>query len=268
MKEDSQQMENNDRQRLTPPDNNNNSMEQTANESIQKRSTTKNAKNKKPTSISEERIDDGNKKGDRITNKNVGGTNVNRQRNKQDIRKTGNFPDISWRAISMEDLRCHPYYKPLPKPCTIVNLQRLEDVRKFRQGSWQWDALHNGRCTTSMAVVSLGFLESKAAKILGIPFNFQRPPLEAYHRLKEPALRSLDAMNFSLCDSQTPNDEQDADETAANEGNSGKQQRVIWQIDRSRRYPFVARHKSKITQNQIKSKTIVAKKKEIDTHVS
>ena len=44
----------------------------------------------------------------------------------------------------MEHLREHPKFIPLPKPETIQQINNIEDVRKFRQDSWQWDALHAG----------------------------------------------------------------------------------------------------------------------------
>lgn len=115
--------------------------------------------------------------------------------------KSGNLPDIFWRSIPMKHLRYHPNFEPLPLPETIRKLESLEDIRLFRQESWQWDAVHEGRCTTSQAVAALGFLEPEAGKILGVPRSWQRGGLGAYHRLRKSALRTLDDMNEVLCKS-------------------------------------------------------------------
>jgi len=98
----------------------------------------------------------------------------------------------------MEHLRLHPFFVPLPLPEDLPKLVNLEDVRNIRQDSWQWDALHDGRCTTSQAVAALGFLEPKAGMLLGIPSSWQRRGVAAYDRLRQPALRTLDQMNALL----------------------------------------------------------------------
>jgi len=118
---------------------------------------------------------------------------------KKDFPLTGNLPDIYWRAVEMEHLRQHPQFQALPLPGHVAKLWCLEDARYFRQGSWQWDALHNGRCTTSQAVAALGFLEPTAGGILGIHPSWRRGGLGAYHRLNKPALRTIHEMNTILC---------------------------------------------------------------------
>ena len=75
------------------------------------------------------------------------------------IPRTGNLPDVHWRAISMSHLRSHPNFQPLPPPSMIHSIPTREHVRYFRQDSWQWDYLHVGRCTTSQCSAALGFLE-------------------------------------------------------------------------------------------------------------
>eukprot|EP00554_Chaetoceros_debilis_P008942 CAMPEP_0194104130 /NCGR_PEP_ID=MMETSP0150-20130528/4485_1 /TAXON_ID=122233 /ORGANISM="Chaetoceros debilis, Strain MM31A-1" /LENGTH=476 /DNA_ID=CAMNT_0038791555 /DNA_START=270 /DNA_END=1700 /DNA_ORIENTATION=- len=112
---------------------------------------------------------------------------------------SGNLPDLSWRAIPIEHLRSHPLFIPLPHPDTIKNINKLEDVRMFRQDSWQWDELHRGRCTTSQAAPALGFLEPKAAMELGIPRSLQKGCSRSFQRLGESALRSKKDMNEILC---------------------------------------------------------------------
>eukprot|EP00980_Cylindrotheca_fusiformis_P014687 scaffold4001_cov94-Cylindrotheca_fusiformis.AAC.5 len=115
------------------------------------------------------------------------------------LRQHGNIPDVEWRAVPMDHLRLHPNFVPLPLPETIERLERLEDIRNFRQESWQWDAVHDGRCTTSQAVAALGFLEPEAGRILGIPKSWQSGGIGAYERLRQPALRTLEEMNEVLC---------------------------------------------------------------------
>lgn len=75
------------------------------------------------------------------------------------IPRTGNLPDVHWRAIPMSHLRSHPNFQPLPPPSMINKIPTKEHVRYFRQDSWQWDYLHTGRCTTSQCSAALGFLE-------------------------------------------------------------------------------------------------------------
>lgn len=109
----------------------------------------------------------------------------------------GNAPDIYWRSVPIEHLRLHPQFKALPDPKDITLLQDLDDVRLFRQESWQWDALHVGRCTTSQAISALGFLEPHAAQILKVPVWWQKK--SAFVRLRQRPLRTLDDMNHVLC---------------------------------------------------------------------
>lgn len=122
-----------------------------------------------------------------------------RRRPQKKHRMTGNIPDVYWRAVPMEHLRHHPNFEALPHPDTIRELKSLEDVRLFRQDSWQWDALHGGRCTTSQATAALGLLEPQAGNALGIPRSLQKGAVGAYHRLSKPALRTLEDMNEVLC---------------------------------------------------------------------
>jgi len=124
---------------------------------------------------------------------------VTTTKNKSPPRRSGNLPDIYWRCISMDHLREHPRFVPLPPPESIQRLDRMEDIRLFRQESWQWDTVHEGRCTTSQTAAALGFLEPTAAKFLGVPRSWQRGGLGAYVRLRKPALQTLEEMNAVLC---------------------------------------------------------------------
>ena len=87
----------------------------------------------------------------------------------------GKFANINWKAIPMKDLRVHPYYRPLPEPIYIPidSLKGFEDCSIFRQNSWQWDALHVGRLTTSKLASCLGFYENSAAESLDIPHGLR-----------------------------------------------------------------------------------------------
>jgi hypothetical protein len=123
---------------------------------------------------------------------------------------TGNFPDIFSGAIPMDHLRHHPNYRPLPE--NVSNIRCLEDVRFFRQDSWQWDALHNGRTTTSQAAAALGFLEDHAADVLGIPSSWRKGGTGTFVRLRQPALRTFkDMKRVLLVDAATPVRKMDED---------------------------------------------------------
>ena len=190
----------------------------------------------------------------------------------QSFRYTGNLPDIYWRAIPMKHLRSHPSYQPLPKPKAITYLSHLEDVRQFRQDSWQWDMLHSGRCTTSQAAPALGLLENHAAKMLGIPKSLQKGCMGAYVRLGQSALRTLEEMNSVLCchDEQQYDyynvDDGDGEEewfyqTYNNNNNDSSNvsgtnstyqvRRRIWKKMPKQRYPFAAKYSHPITMEQI-----------------
>ncbi|CAJ1959495.1 unnamed protein product [Cylindrotheca closterium] len=144
------------------------------------------------------------KKGKKM-NSNSNNNNNNKSSASPQIRRHGNFPDVYWRCVPMDHLREHPNFVPLPLPESIDCIPKLEDIRQFRQESWQWDAVHEGRCTTSQAVAALGFLEPEAGKILGVPRSWLRGGMGAYHRLRRPALRTLEEMNVVLCSSKNTN---------------------------------------------------------------
>ncbi len=155
--------------------------------------------------------------------------------------KYGNLPDIFWRSIPMEHLRHHPNVEPLPLPETIKELESLEDIRLFRQESWQWDAVHQGRCTTSQAVAALGFLEPEAGKLLGVPKSWQRGGLGAYHRLRKPALRTLEEMNEVLCSSNF---------TSLTTAVIGAKDRTIWSRS-NEGFPFAAKYMIRMAPDEI-----------------
>lgn len=89
-----------------------------------------------------------------------------------DSGSTGNNANIQWRAIHMSHLRTHPLFRSLPEPYE-VNVTSSLDLRLYRQDSWQWDALHAGRLTTSKVASCLGFYESAAAAVLRVPRSLQ-----------------------------------------------------------------------------------------------
>jgi hypothetical protein len=143
----------------------------------------------------------------------------------------------------MTHLRQHPNFVPLPLPETIENLDNLEDVRKFRQESWQWDAVHEGRCTTSQAVAALGFLEPDAGLILGVPRSWQRGAVGAYHRLRKPALRSLEELNAVLCAGANGTKHEDKEFPIKN--------KLVWKQfpDTTNPFPFAAKYMVPIDEN-------------------
>jgi hypothetical protein len=80
----------------------------------------------------------------------------------------GSIANIYWGAIPMDDLRAHPHYTALPDPSDII-ISTYQDLCLFRQDTWQWDALHQGRLTTSKLASLLGFYEQETATYLRIP---------------------------------------------------------------------------------------------------
>jgi hypothetical protein len=115
----------------------------------------------------------------------------------------GKAPNIDWQAITMEDLRAHPLYGELPHPLEVdlgelgtlsagytdpASLGKRMMLQQFRQDSWQWDALHAGRLTTSKAASCLGFYEERAGKKLGVPRSLRghMKALNAWRDLCEP----------------------------------------------------------------------------------
>jgi hypothetical protein len=99
----------------------------------------------------------------------------------------------------MDHLREHPRFVPLEESHRVRRLASLEDARRFRQDSWQWEALHAGRCTTSLAAAALGFLENMAGEILQVPTRWRKGGRGAFGRLIHASpLRTLDDMNRVL----------------------------------------------------------------------
>lgn len=106
----------------------------------------------------------------------------------------GNRANIWWRRVPLQDLRSHPLYHPLPRPEEVV-LKSTSDLCLFRQDSWQWDALHQGRLTTSRLAAVLGIYEKASSAYLKIPQSLcgheravaawqhlrQKPPLNWDH---------------------------------------------------------------------------------------
>ncbi|CAB9524257.1 expressed unknown protein [Seminavis robusta] len=169
----------------------------------------------------------------RTVNNNCNRANANQRRNPADTNKKtarrsvgrtrfGNLPDIDWGAISMDHLREHPRFVPLPLPDDLPKMTSLEDARNIRQDSWQWDTLHDGRCTTSQAVAALGFLEDKAGNELGIPSTWHRRGVGAYERLQQPALRTLQEMNDVLIPPNNSNKNTN--------NNLGKDRNKLWKL--------------------------------------
>ena len=90
--------------------------------------------------------------------------------------------------MDVEDLRSHPLFLPLPRPDEVFATTPA-DFALFRQSTWQWDALHAGRLTTSRAAACLGLYEEGSAKVLGVPRSLSGhgKALHAWQFLCEPA---------------------------------------------------------------------------------
>eukprot|EP00667_Euglena_gracilis_P008532 EG_transcript_8637 len=83
---------------------------------------------------------------------------------------SGAHPNLLWRQVPMEDLRRHPLFQPLPPPDHVF-ARSLRDAQQFRQGTWQWDSLHDGRLTTRGLAATLGLFERTAAEVLKVPVS-------------------------------------------------------------------------------------------------
>ena len=59
-------------------------------------------------------------------------------------------------------------YLSLPSPEDVLASNPAE-YSLFRQDSWQWGALHEGRLTTARAAACLGFYEQESARLLKVP---------------------------------------------------------------------------------------------------
>ena len=96
--------------------------------------------------------------------------------NTAEIKKiTGKYANVHWKSISLEHLRLHPFFECLPesKDIKLDTLVGFEDCNIFCQSSWQWDALHVGRLTTSNLSSCLGFYENAVAEFLDIPHSLR-----------------------------------------------------------------------------------------------
>jgi hypothetical protein len=98
----------------------------------------------------------------------------------------GSCANIEWRSVSCSELRQHPFYRKLPLPSDVA-IKSSKSLALFRQDSWQWNALHVGRMTTSKISSCLGFFEGFAAKVLDIPRSLRghERALSAWHHLKQ-----------------------------------------------------------------------------------
>lgn len=96
---------------------------------------------------------------------------------RNEIQLRGSNANVYWRSVSMQDLRLHPLYIPLPPPNTI-NITSVESLSLFRQDSLEWSLLHKGRLTTSKAAACLGLYEATAAELLNVPRS-----LTSHHRV-------------------------------------------------------------------------------------
>ena len=134
----------------------------------------------------------------------------------------------------MDHLRHHPHFQALP--LHVTRLDTLEDVAQFRQESWQWQALHAGRCTTSQAAAALGLLEPTAGQELGIPPSWRRNGqtgtgggLKAYQRLRQtPVLRTLSEFQQTLLEPKPSGSNSDGSSMSDMEPSSNNNNCTIW----------------------------------------
>ena len=108
---------------------------------------------------------------------------------------TGEYPNIYWRTIPWEELRAHPRFTALEVP-DAVRVTSVLDMGRFRQESWQWNAMHSGRLTTSKIATCLGFYEAVGAERLRVPRSLlsHGKVARALEELRSPPV-SLEVLN-------------------------------------------------------------------------
>lgn len=158
----------------------------------------------------------------------------------------------------MSHLRSHPNFRPLPPASSIANLPTKEHARYFRQDSWQWDYLHQGRCTTSQAAAALGFLEPRAALFLGIPKSLQRGGGGAWQRLSQDtsSIDRLDEMERILCESHARSN---AGVQRWRPGSKESEKTWIEASQLRNRYPFSAKYIPTVTDEDLQVKKVQTK---------
>jgi hypothetical protein len=177
----------------------------------------------------------------------------------------GNLPDIHWRAVTLENLRQHPLFEPLPLPQSIENLECLEDVRNFRQESWQWDALHNGRCTTSQAVAALGFLDPAAGGALGVPWSWRKGSIGAFYRLRAKALGTIEEMNKVLCEHEESGEV--TRDSPERQSSSSSLASSLWE-DPADSSPFAAKYLAETTEDEARDRKTLARRYAASGHLA
>ena len=163
----------------------------------------------------------------------------------------------------MDHLRLHPNFVPLPPPDRIGRIDTMEDVRRFRQDSWQWDALHSGRCTTSQVAAALGFLEPIAGEALGVPRSLRRGGLGAYERLRRPRfVTTLEEVNTKLCGIDAENVLPTSFTSTPNPWIKLDNRNSKPRYDKSKNdrtpFPFAAKYKLRITEEELQLKRAAA----------
>lgn len=144
----------------------------------------------------------------------------------------GSLANVCWRAVSEDDLRAHPLYEALPHPSNVSRSLdgsvSAEHFRLFPQDSVEWQVLHAGRVTTSIAGASAGLFEPASALALGIPASLSGSgrARAGFARVREEPLRSLPAL---LLDTPSTHPEPVRD------------RRTVWMAPHKKgaRFPFV-----------------------------
>ena len=129
---------------------------------------------------------------------------------RNEIQLRGSNANVYWRSVSMQDLRLHPLYIPLP-PSNTINITSVESLSLFRQDSLEWSLLHKGRLTTSKAAACLGLYESTAAELLNVPRSLtsHHRVLSAFYELQDDPidlneLKALSVESSLRINEQTP----------------------------------------------------------------
>lgn len=85
--------------------------------------------------------------------------------------RSGNLPNVHWRALDLDELRAMPRDRALP-PVSAIELGSPCSYRFVRQDHPAWASAHRGVLTTGMLKEALGFNEPDTIQRLGLPRSY------------------------------------------------------------------------------------------------
>ena len=108
----------------------------------------------------------------------------------------GSSPNVAWRAVSMEELRAHPYFLALPEPHAVFPTCAA-DLRLYRQDSLRVVGVPCGAGDDErVRAVPRAVRGARGLACSGVPPSLRgrHKALDAHARLQEPALSAYSAL--------------------------------------------------------------------------